>query len=309
MSPMKDDTAMDGSTSERSLLANRSPSRQRMSALTIDLTPGGTVFRYLAQDAAPERTRENDRRQRAHAAAPGDVAAPTNAPAPTNVTASTNVNAPANLNGPVQFTIAGRPEEALEIFLSLERDLPPLAATAVTVGHLHDPLLPFSGFPSFLRVIEELLRHDVPSIQVRTRSPLIVLLLPLIRGSGGRVSVTIAIETPHDEVARKFVPGLPRPSERLHAATTLARLGIPTVLDVTPIVGRANTALKLARFADTLAATGCGVRVRPLEDVLPPDHPLLRQIAKNAPAMLIEKLEALARGRAASGSSAERLAS
>lgn len=227
------------------------------SALTIDLYERKVAFRYLSPSAHK------------YGAAPGGSR---NAPGPAR---------------DLSFSLAGRPEHALESFLSMARELPPLDETMVTIGHLADPLLPFSQFNGVLYVIEELLAHRVPSITIRTRSPLVILLMPLLRGASERLSVCIAIETPHDEVARRFTPDLPRPSERLHAARSLATLGVHTVLDVAPIVGRKNAPAKLRHFAELLSGSGCDVQIRSISELLPAGHPLLRQVPRDA-ALLLE---------------------
>lgn len=206
----------------------------------------------------------------------------------------------------LSFSLAGKPEHALESFLSMSGDLPPLDQTVVTIGHLADPLLPFSQFKSVLYVVEELLAHRVQALCIRTRSPLIILLMPLLRGASDRISICISLETPYDDVARHFTPDLPRPSERLHTARSLAALGVCTTLDVAPIVGSHGTRAKLRRFAQILNETGCNLRLRSLGELLPQGHPLLRQIPMDADKLLEQELTALQRTKLSGASDVRR---
>lgn len=104
----------------------------------------------------------------------------------------------------------------------------------------HDPMLPFeSGFKSsldWLNRFEKIQRDS--AIIFRTRSPLVVLLAPVLRRLKSRIKLIIPIEALSDSLHFQLDPEskLPRPSERMQAAKALHQLGFEVELELQPFV-------------------------------------------------------------------------
>ncbi len=104
----------------------------------------------------------------------------------------------------------------------------------------HDPLLPFeAGFKASLDWLNRFEKIVSGSLIVfRTRSPLVVLLAPVLKRFESRIKVIIPIEALNDSLHSKLDPQgkLPRPSERLHAAKALKQLGFDVELELRPFI-------------------------------------------------------------------------
>ena len=109
----------------------------------------------------------------------------------------------------------------------------------------HDPLLPFeAGFKSSLDWLNrfEKIASD-SSIIFRTRSPLIILLAPVMRKFQAKMKIIIPIEAISDSLHQRLDPDakLPRPSERISGAKALHELGFDVELEIRPFVSDAPT--------------------------------------------------------------------
>jgi DNA repair photolyase len=99
----------------------------------------------------------------------------------------------------------------------------------------------------------ELFRRYTPGmLYVQTRSPLIVLALPVFKALGQHVSITIGVETPLEEAVQQYTPGLPRVAERLKTATALRRFGIEVNLQVYPVLPYGDWKKDAESFAQIL---------------------------------------------------------
>jgi hypothetical protein len=115
-----------------------------------------------------------------------------------------------------------------------EEDLD-LAGTTVILGCNSDPFLPFQGkFDTSLKIVEYLARLRPALLCVQTRSPLVVLTLPILKALGQHVVANISLETRQDALNNHSRLGLPRPSERIKAAKILSKAGVPVLLQVVP---------------------------------------------------------------------------
>jgi DNA repair photolyase len=113
----------------------------------------------------------------------------------------------------------------------------------------HDPLLPFeSGFKSSLDWLNRFEKIQSRSaIVFRTRSPLVILLAPVLKRFSSRIKLIIPIEALTDSLHLKLDPEskLPRPSERIHAAKALHNLGFDVELELRPFVTDSPTTYEI----------------------------------------------------------------
>ena len=117
----------------------------------------------------------------------------------------------------------------------------------VVFGCLSDPFIPFEGkFDAALRIIESLAALRPEKLVIQTRSPLIVLALPVLKSLGTNVSVTIALE---QEAGPNEYPGSSPVLERVKAARALKSLGVPVTIQVAPLLRKE----KCGSFASLLA--------------------------------------------------------
>ena len=105
----------------------------------------------------------------------------------------------------------------------------------------HDPLLPFeSGFKRSLDWLNrsEKITSD-SKIVFRTRSPLVILLAPILKRFQHRIKLIVPIEALTDSLHQKLDPEskLPRPSERIAAAKALNKLGFDVELEIRSFAG------------------------------------------------------------------------
>ncbi len=114
----------------------------------------------------------------------------------------------------------------------------PELRTSVIIGANKDPFIPFERkLDSTLRFIELLLSLPCTTIELQTRSPLVILAIPLLRPLTKQVVVTVALETLDIRRHLAAYPSLPRPNERLEAACTLRGLGVWTCIQASPPAG------------------------------------------------------------------------
>ncbi|NLF24504.1 MAG: hypothetical protein GX589_02455 [Deltaproteobacteria bacterium] len=112
-----------------------------------------------------------------------------------------------------------------------------LRSAIIYFGTTMDPFFPFEGkFDASMRFLELFRRYTPGILHVQTRSPLIVLALPVFKTLGKHVSITIGLETALEESVQRYTPGLPRVEDRLKTATALRKFGIEVALQVSPVL-------------------------------------------------------------------------
>jgi len=128
-----------------------------------------------------------------------------------------------------------------------------LRSSVIYFGTTTDPFLPFEGkFDASMKFLELFQRYTPGILHVQTRSPLIVLALPVFKTLSERVSVTIGLETPLEESVQRYTPGLPRVEERLKTAAALRKFGVEVVLQVSPILPYGDWRKDAGQFASLL---------------------------------------------------------
>lgn len=142
-----------------------------------------------------------------------------------------------------------------------------LGSSIIHFGTMCDPFAPFSGkFDASMRFLELFNRFIPGQLVVQTRSPLIVIALPVLKKLGARAAVTLGIETPSQQAADRYTPGLPQISERLRAANVLRRFNVEVTLQVGPVLPYGDFRRSAGEFAKLLAAHGDFVHLMPMTD-------------------------------------------
>lgn len=182
---------------------------------------------------------------------------------------STNLILPAPKHGEGFLdTLAHYDGPTLQRAFEILEDYGSLSSTVVVLGMTSDPLHPFDGkFDVTLKLLEMIAARRPQYLVVQTRSPLIVLALPILKALGDRVSVTIALEAARDADNERLTPDQPRPSERIKAARALKRLGIETVVQVAPVIAADNTKRRIREFAAVIDEISCSVRITEYADI------------------------------------------
>jgi DNA repair photolyase len=117
----------------------------------------------------------------------------------------------------------------------LERELGRARPGSVMLSSVTDAYQPLEGrYRLARRCLELLLRHGF-SVDVLTKSPLVLRDLDLLRGAEG-VSVGLTVTTDDDRVRRVFEPGAPPIGARLQALRKLREAGVSTYVFVGPLL-------------------------------------------------------------------------
>jgi len=142
-----------------------------------------------------------------------------------------------------------------------------LARARIVFGTGTDPFFPFDGkFDATMKFLDIFRRYRPGLLVVQTRSPLIVLAMPVLRALGKHTAVTMGVETPDDESAHRYTPGLPRIAERLKAAAALRRFGVEVTLQVAPVLPYGDWRADAGAFAQLLVENGDYLAIAPLYD-------------------------------------------
>jgi len=157
------------------------------------------------------------------------------------------------------------PLHELELHLMRLSQQGVLGSAEVYFGTTTDPFFPFEGkFDASMKFLELFKRYTPGLLTVQTRSPLLVIAMPVLKKLGEHAAVTIGIETCDEEVVRKYTPGLPRITERLQCARALRRFGVEVTLQVAPLLPYGDWRGDAARFADLLIESADYIYVRPM---------------------------------------------
>ncbi len=142
-----------------------------------------------------------------------------------------------------------------------------LRQSIIYFGVGNDPFHPFEGrFDAAMQFLNLFQRYTPGQLVVQTRSPLIVIAMPVFKKLGIHASVTMPIETPDEDAVKRYTPGLPKIAERLRAATVLRRFGIEVTLQVSPVLPYGDWQKDAPAFASLLAEHGDFIYVKGLSD-------------------------------------------
>jgi hypothetical protein len=154
---------------------------------------------------------------------------------------------------------------ALEGRLALLERKGELSRTTIYFGVSADPFHPFeSRFDASMKFLSLLERYCPGQIVLQTRSPLLVVAMPLLRKLASKLIVTIPVETSSPESVAKYTPHLPKLSERLRVASVLRRFGIKVHMQVAPLLPYGDLKKDAADFASMLIGHADYISVRAL---------------------------------------------
>jgi DNA repair photolyase len=142
-----------------------------------------------------------------------------------------------------------------------------LRQSTIVLGVNNDPFHPFEGrFDASMKFLSLFERYTPGLLCIQTRSPLLVLALPVLKRLGKHCVVHFGIETPLEEMVRCYTPQLPRVGERLKAIRSLARFGIPVRAQVSPVLPYGDWERDACSFAEQLVEDVSGIDIRGLSD-------------------------------------------
>jgi DNA repair photolyase len=137
-----------------------------------------------------------------------------------------------------------------------------LRRSIILLGATSDPFFPFDGkFDASMKFLELFSRYKPGLLIVQTRSPLIVIGLPILSKLGKALSLTIPIETNDDLVVQRYSPGIPSVRERFKCARALSRFGIEVTAQVSPILPYGDWKGDALKFAVELSDVAKYVRI------------------------------------------------
>jgi hypothetical protein len=162
---------------------------------------------------------------------------------------------------------SGEPLGDLERHLSKLSSRGELRRTTVVFGVTTDPFHPFDEkFATSMKFLELFERYAPGKLIVQTRSPLIVIGLPVLKQVRHNTYVQVGIETPLEEVRQRYTPDLPTVAERWKTVRALKRFGFKVGIQVGPILPYGDWRADAGAFAESLAVEADFITVRSIAD-------------------------------------------
>lgn len=176
-----------------------------------------------------------------------------------------------------------------EPLLDLERHLQRLSSrgelrrATVVFGVTTDPFHPFDEkFATSMKFLELFERYVPGRLVIQTRSPLVVIGLPMLKKVKETTYVSIGIESPLEEVRNRYTPDLPTVDERWKTVRALRRFGVRAGVQVAPVLPYGDWRKDAHAFAEKLCEAADFVTVRSMiqvSGVARPTTPLARKLA------------------------------
>lgn len=179
----------------------------------------------------------------------------------------------------------GEPLQDLERHLQRLSARGELRRATVVFGVTTDPFHPFDEkFATSMKFLELFERYVPGRLVIQTRSPLVVIGLPMLKKVRETTYVSVGIETPLEEVARRYTPDLPTVEERWKTVRALRRFGLKVGVQVAPLLPYGDWRKDAPNFADKLCVEADYVTVRSIIQtcgVPRPTTPLARKLAND----------------------------
>ena len=134
----------------------------------------------------------------------------------------------------------------------LKRETAKLKGELISISNSSDPYPSLEAETGLMRKCLEILSRCNCKIQVITKSNIMVRDIDFLKKTQSMVTLTIT--TDNDNISKIIEPNAPPSSQRLKAAETLIRKGIPTSIRVDPIIPFANG--NPENLVETLASIG-----------------------------------------------------
>lgn len=161
----------------------------------------------------------------------------------------------------------GRNDPVLELERRLSRlsSRGELRCSTVVLGSTTDPFHPFDEkFATSMKFLKLLERFVPGRLIIQTRSPLIVIGVPVLKRVRENTYVMMAIETNRDDIGKHYAPEAPLPSERLQAIRTLRHFGMRVGIQVAPLLPYGDWRKDAHAFGEFLNAHGDFIHIRDL---------------------------------------------
>jgi DNA repair photolyase len=180
---------------------------------------------------------------------------------------------------------SGEPLADLERHLSRLSEKGDLRRSTVIFGVTTDPFHPFDEkFATSMKFLELFDRYQPGKLIIQTRSPLVVIGLPMLKKARENTCVTVGIETPLEQIHRRYTPDLPTIEERWKTVRALRRFGIRVGIQVAPILPYGDWRGSAKAFASELCENADFVSVRSIMQASGPGRtntPLARKLAQD----------------------------
>lgn len=180
---------------------------------------------------------------------------------------------------------AGEPLADLERHLERLSQRGDLRRATVLFGVTTDPFHPFDEkFATSMKFLELFERYQPGRLVIQTRSPLVVIGLPVLKKAKETTSVVVGIETPLEQVHRRYTPDLPTVDERWKTVRALRRFGIRVGIQVSPILPYGDWRGSARSFAAELCENADFVSIHSLMQASGPGRvntPLARKLAQD----------------------------
>lgn len=142
-----------------------------------------------------------------------------------------------------------------------------LRRSTVVFGVTTDPFHPFDEkFATSMKFLELFERYAPGKLIIQTRSPLIVIGLPVLKQVRNNTVVMIGLETPLEEVRLRYTPELPTVSERWKTARALRRFGFKVGIQVAPILPYGDWRKDANSFAEDLSKEADFISLQSIAD-------------------------------------------
>jgi hypothetical protein len=149
----------------------------------------------------------------------------------------------------------GEPLADLERHLQRLSSKGELRTTTIVFGVGCDPFHPFDEkFATSMRFLEMFERYAPGRLVIQTRSPLIVIGMPVLKRVRENTSILIGIETPLQDVCGRYTPHLPTVEERFKTVRALRRFGLHVGIQVAPILPYGDWRKDAVMFAQKLCS-------------------------------------------------------
>lgn len=179
--------------------------------------------------------------------------------------------------------------QSKEPLADLERNLERLSArgelrrTTVIFGVTTDPFHPFDEkFATSMKFLEIFERFAPGKLIIQTRSPLIVIGLPILKRVRDITTVAIGLETPNEDTRQRYSPNLPSVSERWKTVRALKRFGLKVGIQVAPLLPYGDWRNDAQAFAEDLVAEADWISVTSISQAAGASRPsgvIARQLA------------------------------
>lgn len=131
------------------------------------------------------------------------------------------------------------------------------ATSQIVFGSQRDPLSPFeSSFDLSLQILELLAAYAPEHLTLQTRSPLVMLALPVLYGMRDKTTISIGLETCDQNMSSRYTPGVASPQERISTAKALKEASFHVHLQISPLLPYGDQALEATNFARIIWQAG-----------------------------------------------------